>query len=299
MFRYFYLRLRTVSQRRFALGLLLTQALIFLLDTVTGAVLSFAPFYSIPVALAAWRLPRATVVLFVLIASLARVVDFSNDHASTLMLLALDLMQSMVFYALVAVLTWQMRLTFDRVARHAHSLKRKARSERHQRVLDSTIRRAVLEDVPAILRLTSVGGEDGAFDAVVTQAPHQAALQEVFRRGITDGVALRDAWGGGPKITVPIEFWVSEIDGQLAGYMMVLGLDANKGAERELHAIAIDPALRGHGLGTLMVNFFCNRFQHRRLLVACKYNSRMFHMLQRRHFKFQSSSDGYEIMALG
>ncbi|MYM69013.1 GNAT family N-acetyltransferase [Pseudoduganella sp. FT55W] len=296
MLRPLFLRLRGARQRTVAAVLLLLQAVIFLLDTGTGAAISYAPFYSVPVALAAWRLPPLAAAGFVAVATVARVYDYTNHHHDSLLLLSYDLAQSAAFYALVAWLAWQARRTRERLVQRARRLQRQARRERHRRVLDATIRRAVLDDVAGIIGLTATG--DDAFDQQVMNSEHQAALARVFSAGIVEGTAPRTNWDGG-RSTVPVEFWVSEIGGQLAGYMMVMGVDGSKGPERELHALAVAPAFRNQGVGAMLVNFFCAHHRQRRLLVACKPGSQMMQMLERRHFHHYASSAGYEIMALG
>ncbi|NYE61885.1 ribosomal protein S18 acetylase RimI-like enzyme [Duganella sp. 1224] len=289
-------RLRAASPRSIAAGAAVLIAAIFLLDVGSGPTISFGLFYTLAVVLVAWRLGPGATALAVLGASVARVADFYlTRHHDSPPMLVYDLLQSAAGYGLAALLAWQGRLLFERTARHARSFQRQARRERRRRRLESTIRRAVLADVPAIIALTNAGGEDGAFDQRVQDAVHQAALSNSFSQGIIEGAALRDVWHGGQTV-VPIEFWVSEIDGQLAAYMMVLGLDGNKGPERELHALAVAPAQRGAGLGSVMVNFFCTRYQQRRLVVASKAGSQMMQMLQRRHFQQLSSDKGYDIM---
>ena len=275
---------------------MLLLAVFFLLDVGSGPAISFGLFYTVSVVLVAWRLGLGATVLAVLGASLARVADFylTRHHDGALML-AYDLLQSAAGYGLVALLVWQARALFERTARHARNFQRQARRERHRRRLESTIRRAVVADVPGIIQLTNTGGEDGAFDQNVMDAVHQAALSKTFSQGIISGAARRDVWSGGQTV-VPIEFWVSEIDGRLAAYMMVMGVDGNKGPERELHAVAVAPPHRGSGLGSAMVNFFCNSYQHRRLVVASKTGSQMMQMLQRRSFHYLASDKGYDIM---
>ncbi|MYN28123.1 GNAT family N-acetyltransferase [Duganella levis] len=298
-FRRLSARLRAASPRSIAAAAALLLAGFFVLDLGSGPTISFGLFYTLSVVLVAWRLGRAATVLAVLAASAARVVDFylTRHHDGALMLVY-DLLQSAAGYGLAALLAWQGRLLFERTARHARSFQRQARRERRRRRLEATIRRAVLADVPAIVQLTSTGGEDGAFDQNVMDAARQAALTASFSQGIIDGAALRDLWNGG-QMVVPIEFWVSELHGQLAAYMMVLGLDGNKGPERELHALAVAPAFRNNGLGSAMVDFFCTRYQQRRLVVATKSGSQMMQMLSRRSFQPLTTSKDYDIMARG
>jgi ribosomal protein S18 acetylase RimI-like enzyme len=298
MFRYLSQRLRGASGRQLAAVLLLAQALIFLVDATTSATISFAPFYSLPVALAAWRLRLPGVLFFVSVATLLRVYDYDNLHHDTPLMLFYDVLQSAVFYGLVALLAHQARLTMERLAQHAGSFQRKARQARHSRHLDAAIRRAVHSDVPAIVRLTVGANDDGAFNSNVADAERQAQLSRHFTQGIASGTVLRDKWGGGQSM-VPVEFWVSEQDGQLSGYIMVLGLDDSHGPERELHALAVDPAFRGQGVGTALVDFFCTRYQQRRLVVGCKTNSQMMQMLRRRSFHYHGSAQDYDLMVRG
>lgn len=299
MFRTLTTHLRNASQRHLMVALLLAQALIFLLDTSTGAAISFSPFYCVTVALAAWRLRPALVALFVAGATLARVYDYTHAHDDGALLLAYDVLQSATVYALVAWLAWQARVHFTRLAQRAGRLQHRARRARQRRAREATIRLAVPADVPAIVRLTSASNDQDAFDQNVADAARQATLAGIFGRIIADGVGIRDFWTGGQG-SVPIELWVSERDGQLAGYMMVMGMDEQHGPERELHALAIDPAWRGHGIGSMLVDFFCDRYQQRRLLVACRYRSQMMYMLERRHFQFlRTSNEDYHLMARG
>lgn len=278
------------------MGAVLLLALIFVLDIGSGATLSFAPFYMLPVALCAWRLGRSATLLAVLGASVARVLDFylMRQRDSSAMLLY-DLLQSAALYGLVALLTWQVRALVERLLRHTVSLQRKARLARHRHWLEATIRRAVAADVPAIVVLTGMAGESGGFDAAVTDSARQALLSDAFTQGIIDGAAVRELWNGGQSV-VPIEFWVSDIDGELAAYMMVLGLDGNKGPERELHAVSVAPRFRNRGVGAALVNFFCTHYQHRSLVVTCRAESRMMQMLQRRSFQSLGDHRGYRVM---
>jgi ribosomal protein S18 acetylase RimI-like enzyme len=295
MFRTLTLRLRNANQRRLTLGLLVAQALIFVLDTGTGAAISYSPFYCLTVALAAWRLPPAAITFFIASATLARVYDYTRLHHDSALLLAYDIGQSATVYAVVAWLAWEGRAAFSRLAQRCGRLQHMARHERHRRALDATIRRALPADVPAIVRLTVASNDNGAFDPTINDAARQAAVAGVFERMIADGVGPRNFWQGGQG-TVPTDFWVSERDGQLAGYMMVMGLDEQHGPARELHSLVIDPAWRDHGLGSLMIDFFCDRHQHRPLLVACRYRSKIMYMLERRHFKFLRTVNDYHLM---
>jgi ribosomal protein S18 acetylase RimI-like enzyme len=294
-FRRLRARLRAASPRGIAAAAALLLAGFFVLDLGSGPTISFGLFYTLSVVLVAWRLGRAATVLAVLAASALRVADFylTRHHDGALMLIY-DLLQSAAGYGLAALLAWQGRQLFERTARHARSFQRQARRERRRRRLEATIRRAVLADVPAIITLTNAGNDDGAFNQTAGAA-RQAALTASFSQGIIDGAALRDVWSGG-QMVAPIEFWVSELNGQLAAYMMVLGLDSNKGPEREMHALAVAPAFRNTGLGSAMVDFFCTRYQQRRLVVATKTGSQMMQMLNRRGFHHLTSNAVYDIM---
>lgn len=291
--------LRNASARLMLAGLLTLEALIFLLDIDTGSGISFAPFLVAPTALAAWFLGRRAALLFVVLSSVARVVDYALMRArhENSYLLVYDLLQSAALYGLVALLVLYLRSQVDALRRHASKIRDTARRERHRRMLDSAIRRAVPEDVEAIIRLTTSGGESGGFDQSVTDTVRQATLTATFTAGIVDGAALRDMWTGGQS-TVPIEFWVCEIDGRVVSYMMILGVDAQKGMERELHAMVVEDSCRGRGVGSQMVDFFCAHYKHRRLLSACRDGSAMMQMLNRRGFSLIARSDqGYQILA--
>lgn len=289
---------RHASDRLTLAALLLLEALIFLVDLDTGAGISFAPFLVAPTALAAWLLGRRGALLFVALSSAARVYDYATTrglHDGPALLLY-ELLQSAALYGLAALLALYLRGRRDALLRHARRVRAAARRERHRRLLDSAIRRAVPEDVAAIIRLTTSGGESGGFDQSVTDSVRQATLTATFTAGIVDGAALRDLWTGGTG-RVPIEFWVCEIDARVVSYMMILGVDEQKGMQRELHAMVVEDSYRGHGVGSRMVDFFCTHYKHRRLVSACRDGSAMLHMLTRRGFVQLSRSDqGYLIL---
>lgn len=291
--------LRHASHRLILPALLALEALIFLLDVDTGAGISFSPFLVAPTALAAWLLGRRGALLFVVLSSVARVLDYAvtrGQHQGPYLLLY-ELLQSAALFGSVALLALYLRGRRDALLRHARKVRAAARRERHRRILDSAIRRAVPADVPTIIRLTTSGGESGGFDQSVTDSVRQATLTATFTAGIVDGAARRDLWTGGQS-TVPIEFWVCEIDAKVVSYMMILGMDAQKGMERELHAMVVEDSYRGQGVGGMMVDFFCTHYKQRRLLSACRDGSAMMQMLRRRGFAQLASSDqGYLILA--
>jgi len=267
-------------------ALLLLEALIFLLDVDTGATISYSPYLSAPTALAAWFLGPYATLAFVVLSALARAYDYSLHQSAgePLWMLGYAVLQSGVFYAIVAVLVRQVRELVDHLAHHAGHLQQIARNERHQRFMAGSIRRALPEDVEAIVKITIAGGADGGFDQAVQDTVRQAALAQNFKSGIVEGMAMRSVWSGGTS-SVPIEFWVSCINNQVAGYMMILGMDAKKGSERELHAVAVDPNFRSLGVGSALVDFFCAHYGQRHLFSASRPGAKMEGMLIRRGFR--------------
>lgn len=280
------------ARTRLAL-LLLLEALIFLLDLDTGASISFAPFLSAPTALSAWYLDRRATALFVVLSSIARTYDYHMvraRHEAWYMVLY-ELLQSALFYSIVAALVLRLRGAADRLALHASHVRNSARHERHRRLLESGIRRAVPGDIGAIMRLTSQGAQRGGFDKEVANDARLGALSDSFQYGIAEGLTLRDVWTGG-QATVPVEFWVARVNGHIAGFLMIMGLNEQKGNERELHAVVVDDAYRGLGIGAALTDFFCSHYTQRRLFAACKPGTQMMGMLLRRGFKLFAASSG-------
>lgn len=283
--RIFSERLRRLRPRQLMLSLLLLEAIIFLLDMDTGASISYAPFLSIPTALAAWWFGRWPALLFVVLSTAARVIDYSvmrAQHQSALML-TYDVLQSTAFYGCMALIALALRRQRDHILQHARHVRSSFKHERHLRHLESSIRRAIPDDVPAIIHLTSLAANSGSFDQVITDSVRQAALDSSFRAGILQGNALRDVWSGG-RCSVPIEFWVAECEGEVRSYMMLLGVDQQDVLSRELHAMVVDPRNRGQGLGSLMTDFFCSHYKQRTLIAACRPESTMLTMLLKRGF---------------
>ena len=273
------------------------EAGIFFIDLSTGQLISFSPFYLLPISLSAWFLRPRSAYFFVLLSSAARVYDFKNIMPnSSVYSLIYDLLQSAFFYWFIAFLTLRIRHLVWRLRVHTQKIARNYKHQHHLRMLETTIRRALPKDVDNIIALTVVGAKVGAMAEEIMNFAHQQALALSFSQGINDGAAVRDVWNAG-KSTVPIEFWVSELNGQIAGFFMVLGLDDKKGMERELHAMVVSEAYRGLGIGAAMTNFFCNHFKSRRLFAACRPDSTMMKMLKRRNFKlYATTSTGYEII---
>lgn len=277
-------RIRQIDTRVVLLLLLLTEAVIFFADIYSGPVVSVSPFFCIPIALCAWFLNWPATLFLVVASTVAMVYDFNRlVPVHNPYYIAYDLLQSATFFGVVAVLVAKSRDLMKRFAAHVNLVRSNARHERRRRALEATIRRAVPDDVDTIVRLVSLGAESGAFDEKVSSSAKLIELASNFRNGIADGSAIRDVWNGG-QTAVPIEFWVSIINGKVAGFFMMLGLNQNKGAERELHAIAVDHAYRGLGIGSAMVDFFCSHYAQRRLFVLCKPDTVMMGMLKRRNF---------------
>ncbi len=273
------------------------EACIFSIDFSTGQLISFSPFYFLPICLSAWFLQPKHAYFFALLSSAARVYDFSTIiPSSSITLLIFDFLQSAFLYCLIAFLTLKIRHLVLRLNMHTLKIARNYKHQHHLRMLATTLRRALPNDVDSIIALTVAGSKSGAMAEEIMNFTHQQALALSFSQGINDGAAVRDVWNAG-KSTVPIEFWVSELNGQIAGFFMVLGLDDKKGMERELHAMVVSEAYRGLGIGAAMTNFFCNHFKSRRLFAACRPDSTMMKMLKRRNFKlYATTSTGYEII---
>ena len=89
-----------------------------------------------------------------------------------------------------------------------------------------------------------------------------------------------------------------EIDARVVGYMMILGVDGQKSIQRELHAMVVEDRYRGHGVGGMMVDFFCTHYKQRRLVSACRDGSAMLRMLTRHGFALMGRSDRQDYLIL-
>jgi ribosomal protein S18 acetylase RimI-like enzyme len=265
--------------------LLVLEGVIFWLDVLTGPLVSFGPYYILPIALCGWLLERKITYLFVALSTAARVHVFSELFpANNPLFYVYDIFQSAVLYSIVEILVWRIKRLIRRLAIHASRLEGNLKHVHQQRRLEATIRRALPEDTDEIVHLASIGSQNGAFSGDVLTTVRQQTLTLAFKQGIADGTTVRDVWTGG-KAAVPIEFWVSIVNEKVAGFFMILGTDNKKGSERELHAIAVSEAYRGLGIGSAMTDFFCSHYNNRRLVAACRPESTMLAMLKRRGFK--------------
>ncbi|MFZ6732741.1 GNAT family N-acetyltransferase [Undibacterium sp. Ji42W] len=283
-------RLLKLDARWVFLGLLLLESLLYCLDEFTGPYSFYAPFYIFPVAMSAALLSRRMTVFLVVLSSLARAQVFSQVFQSgSLMLLVFDIAQSILLYGLIAVLVITVNSMHQRLLKYAHYLRANIRQLRQQRRNRASIRRALPDDADGIVRLAVNGAQNGDLSEDISNAVLQRTLATAFRQGIVEGQTVRHIWAGGQQ-KVPVEFWVSIINGRMAGFFMLYGVDNQQGSERELHAMVVADEYRGLGIGAAMTDFFCMHFKNRRLFAACKSGSKMMKMLSRRGFSFFSTT---------
>jgi GNAT superfamily N-acetyltransferase len=233
----------------------------------------------------------------VVAASIARSLVLSRLFpAHPVLYFTVDIVSSLCVYTGVAYLLGRLKQAYQLLAEEAGMLTVKVEQAERRLWLDASIRRAVLDDVDQIVALTALGGAEGDLSKDVTTTVRQAALRGVYADSIRQGTGRRPTWTGDQAV-VPVEFWVSQINGQIAGYFMVVGLDGRQGPERELHAIVTAKDYRGVGVGTAMVNWFCSHYYGRKLYAAVMPESKMHRMLKRRgFFRFTDAKEGYVIV---
>jgi ribosomal protein S18 acetylase RimI-like enzyme len=284
-------KIARLERRWVLLCLLLLEVAIYWLDEYTGPLISFAPFYIFPVVISASLLSRPWALLFVILSSLARVQVFSQLFpAGSVLLIAFDIFQSFLLYAGSAILVIATKKIVQRLFKYTYYLENHVRQMRQQRRLKASIRRALPEDADDIVRIAVCGAKSGGLSEDILNAVMQKTLTIAFKQGIIDGNTVRDVWTGG-KQKVPVEFWVSIINGRMAGFFMLYGVDDQHGSERELHAMVVSDEYLGLGVGAAMTDFFCMHFKNRRLFAACKPGSKMLKMLKHRGFSFFSATD--------
>lgn len=281
-----------IDQRLLVALFLVLEAAIFWLDDYTGPLVSFASYYVLPVAACTWFVEdSAYAYLFIVLSASARVYVHDQllmGHHLRLYLYCYEFAQSVFLYAIVEFLVRKIKSQFQIIGTHSKGLEQRLR-------IENSIRKAIVEDAEAIMRLNAIGAEEGVLSGHLLEIERQKVLVEAYKQGITEGAALRDVWEGGQE-NVPVDLWVSEINGNIAGYIMILGLDKGKDLARELHTVVVSREYRGLGIGSAMTDFFCSHYDHRRLIVACKPGSQMMTMVERRGFKPYSSGPNSYIL---
>ena len=111
----------------------------------------------------------------------------------------------------------------------------------------------------------------------------QQEMAKDFKQALSTGFAERTTWERNLE-DVPQDLWVYKIDGTLAAFALVLGLNNKHSLERELHAIAVHPAYRGQGIGSEILDYFCRYFGGRELYLQTKTGSTMMRMATARGF---------------
>lgn len=287
----------TVRRAGLASACVLSLALVFAVDWLTPPTVPFGPYYLIPVALAAWNFGAAPTGLMVLVASVARTLVLGRHHPMDgYAIYAVDIATTLAACAASAILLMRLRRTLHRLAAHAEELRQEARKAERRFKLQRSIRRAVPSDVDAIVALTVVGARTGDLTKDALDPTYQQALRVSHLHCIEHGAERRHTWTGAEAV-VPVDIWVAHLNGKLAGYFKVMGLDDQSGSARELHAVATAAGYRGLGLGSAMVDFFCAHYHGRRQFAACMPDGRMHRMLTQRGFRhFANTNEGYVIV---
>lgn len=290
-------RFQSMDKRILFLLLCLLEIAVFSLDLVTGPLIPFGSYYLLPIAMATWCFDTRIAILFVIISASARHYAVSSIFpADSALYFFGDIATVLLIYSTVVFLLTRLKQSYHFLEQHAEVLEGEVRRAAARERLESSIRRAVSTDVNAIIELAALGAESGDLSKEVTTIVRQQALHTSFSDSIQGGTGSRPTWTGQQAI-VPIEFWVADINGKLAGFFMIMGLDHKQGSERELHAIAVAKDYRGLGVGTAMVNFFCSHYYGRRLYAACMPESNVRHMLKRRGFyHFADTKEGWVIV---
>jgi GNAT superfamily N-acetyltransferase len=293
----FLIRLASLNANAATIASSFLLVAIFELDWLASPRIPFGPYYLLPIALAAWCLPGRFTSFMVIAASLARSVVLGRLFpVHPVLYFTVDIISSLCVYAAFAYLLGRLKQAYELLAEEAGTLTVKVQQAERRLWLDASIRRAVLDDVDQIVALAALGGEEGDLSKDVTTTVRQAMLRGVYADSIRQGTVARLTWRG-VEAVVPVEFWVSQINGQIAGFFMVMGLDGSQGAERELHAIVTAKDYRGVGVGTAMVNCFCSNYYGRKLYAAVMPESKMHRMLKRRgFFRYADAKEGYVVV---
>jgi ribosomal protein S18 acetylase RimI-like enzyme len=289
--------LDTISENAAMVASCILWAVIFWLDWHCWPRVPFGAYYLIPIVLAAWRLPVYFTGFLILATSIARTTVMSRLFLShPILYYAADVASFTCIYAGAAYLLSHLKQVYRMLADEAQVLATKVEQGERRSWLDASIRRAVSDDVERIVQLVTLGGEDGDLSKDLTHVDRQAMLRSLYADILRLGVGPRTTWTG-PKAVVPVEFWVSQINGEIAGFFMVMGLDDKGGPERELHTIVTAADFRGSGVATAMVNFFCSHYYGRKLYAAVMPQGTMHHMLKRRgFFHHVDTQEGYSIL---
>ncbi|MCX7177002.1 MAG: GNAT family N-acetyltransferase [Proteobacteria bacterium] len=149
--------------------------------------------------------------------------------------------------------------------------------------LQARISHAVPADVEPVLKLIIENAMDGPFDPSVLTPGRQQEMAIDFKQALSTGVAERTTWENTLEV-VPQDLWVYKIDGRVAAFALILGLNNKNSLERELHAIAVDPSYHGNGIGTELFDFFCRYLAGRDLYLQTRAGSRMMRMATARGF---------------
>jgi len=285
--------LRRMDKRVLFLLLLCLELVVLLADIETDPQLSIGPYFLLPILLSAWFLEQSATFFFVTLSTILRIYGFRQIFPEDATFFYWhNIALTGAVYAVFATLVIIVRRSMLRLARHARLVEAHRKRLARARRLEASIHRAKPEHADDIVRLTVGGG----FESQAVTPERLAQFAAAWRSAIAKGTTVRNLWTGG-SATVPGEFWVSVINGEVAGYMFVVGFDDKRPADCELHAIVIAEAYRGLGIGSAMTDFFCKHFKYHRRIIACRPGSTMMTMVEARGFnRFATSSNGYILL---
>ncbi|WP_227394634.1 GNAT family N-acetyltransferase [Jeotgalibacillus aurantiacus] len=91
-------------------------------------------------------------------------------------------------------------------------------------------------------------------------------------------------------------FFVSEIDGQLAGFLAVIGNSVKRKQHAAMVVVGVDADYRGQGVGTKLFDHLSEWAKHKGLkrleLTVIKHNDAAYHLYRKQGFKVEGVKEG-------